>query len=270
MEDAEPVFLGKGVDSAVAAVVSEGRGDRVVDRCVRVVFNRECEKRDRHRRVAVVVRDEWAEGRHSHLARKARLVELELGDRKAADERDIVKVGDSCHRIAIGAKTKSVKFARTRRTGRRSLIGSVQNASAKQFAVLLRLDGEVAVAVELTDRGPVTDAPIDQSAAACQRHAAGPDAAKRKRDVFPPVCRYRRSGRRWSLVFCNIRLDFLFYVFFLVLDAAHGYAFNHQLLRKEEDQDHGQHGHAHGGHDHGEIAGGEIAAEEIHRDRQCH
>ena len=113
-------------------------------------------------------------------------MELEFGDRKAADERDVVKVGDSGHRVAIGAETESVELARTWRTGRRPLIGSVQYASVKQFAVLLRLDGKVAVTVELIDRGPVADAPVDQPAAACQRHAAGSDAAQRKGDVSAP------------------------------------------------------------------------------------
>ena len=36
----------------------------------------------------------------------------------------------------------------------------------------------------------------------------------------------------------------------LILNTAHRDAFDHQFLRKEEDQDYRQHGHAHGGHDH--------------------
>ena len=99
---------------------------------------------------------------------------------------DVVKVGNSSHRVAIGAETESVELARTGRTGRDPFIRSVQYASVEQFAVLLCLDGEVAVAVELMDSRPVADAPVDQSAAAGQRHAAGPDAAKRKRDVSAP------------------------------------------------------------------------------------
>ena len=70
VEGAEPVLPTKGVDAAVAAVVAERGGDRVVDRRVGVVFDREGEKRGRHRRVAVVVRDERAERGHPHLARK--------------------------------------------------------------------------------------------------------------------------------------------------------------------------------------------------------
>src|ERR1700730_6797104 len=37
MEDAELVFPAKGVNAAVAAVVAEGRRERVVDRCAGVV-----------------------------------------------------------------------------------------------------------------------------------------------------------------------------------------------------------------------------------------
>ena len=163
-----PFSARKGVDTAVTAVIAEGRGDRVVDRCGGVVFDCECEKRDRHRRVAVVVRDERAERRHPHLARKVGLMELEFGHRKAADECDVVEVGDSGHRVAIGAETESVEFADTGRTGRRSLVRAVQNASVQQLAVLFRLDRKVAVTIELIDRGPVADAPVDQPAATCQ------------------------------------------------------------------------------------------------------
>jgi len=186
VEDAEPVLPGEGVNAAVAAVVAEGRGERVVDRCVGIVFDRECEKRDRHRRVTIVMRDKRAERRHPDLARKARMMELELSDRKAADERDVVKVGNSSHRIAIGAEAKSVELTCTGRTARDPLIGSVQHASGEQSAVLLCLDREMAVAVKLMDSRPVADAPVDQPAAAGQRHAAGADAAKWKGDKFEP------------------------------------------------------------------------------------
>src|ERR1700732_690003 len=132
------------------------------------------------------MRDERAERRHPHLARKALMIELELTNRKAANERDGVKVGNSGHRIAIGAETESVELARTGRTGRDPLIRSVQYASAEQSSVLLCLDGEMAVAVKLMDSGPVADAPIDQPAGAGQRHATGADAAKWKGDVIEP------------------------------------------------------------------------------------
>jgi len=67
------------------------------------------------------------------------MMELELSYRKAADERDVVKVGNSGHRIAIGAETESVELARTGRTARDPFIGSVQYASAEQFTVLSAL-----------------------------------------------------------------------------------------------------------------------------------
>ena len=114
-------------------------------------------------------------------------MELELGDRKAADEGHVVKMGNAGHRIAIGAEAKSVELARARRTGRYPLIGAVQNAGVEQFAVPLGLDGEMAVAVELMDSGPVADAPVDEPAAAGQRDAPGPDAAERKGDISAPL-----------------------------------------------------------------------------------
>src|SRR5208282_3295947 len=186
VQDAETVLPGKRVDAAVAVVIAKGRRDRVIDRCASVVFDRDGEERDRHRRVAVAVRDERAERRHPNLARKAPAMKLELGDRKTADERDVVKVGNSSHRVAIGAETKSIELARTWRTSRRPLVGPVQYPSFKQFAVLLRPDSKVAVAVELTDSRPVADAPVDQPATASQRHATASDAAQWKGDVSAP------------------------------------------------------------------------------------
>src|SRR5947209_4376564 len=96
--------------------------------------------------------DKRTERSHAHLAWKARIMELELGDRKTANECDILKVGNSSHRVAISAKAKSVKLAFTWRTGRRSLVRSVQDASTEQFIALFGLDGEVTVAIELMNR----------------------------------------------------------------------------------------------------------------------
>src|SRR5262249_24107339 len=58
MENAEPVLSCECVDAAVAAVIAQGAGNRIVDRCLGLVFNREFEERDGHRRVAIVMRDE--------------------------------------------------------------------------------------------------------------------------------------------------------------------------------------------------------------------
>jgi len=43
------------------------------------------------------------------------------------------------------------------------------------------------VAVELIDRRPVPDAPVDQTTVPGQRNAAGPDPTQWKRDVFAPL-----------------------------------------------------------------------------------
>ena len=186
MQGREPVGLREIVDAAVAAVVPERRGDRVVDRRVRVVFHGDGEQRDRHRGVAVVVRDERAEGGHAHLTGEAGVVELELGDREAADEGDVVEMRHAGHRIAVGAESVAVELPRARRSRRRSFIGPVEDAGVEELAVALGLDGEMAVAVELMDVRPVADAPVDQPPAAGERDAAGPDAAERKSDIAPP------------------------------------------------------------------------------------
>jgi hypothetical protein len=168
MQRAEVLFPRKGVDTAVATVVTECRSDRVVDRCGGVVFDCESEQSDRHRRVTVVVRYERAERRHAHSAWKVGLMELKLGHRKTSDECDVVEMGNSRHGIAISAETESVEFADARRTGRCSLIRAVENSSAQQLAVPFRLDRKVAVTIELIDRRPVADAPVDEPAATCQ------------------------------------------------------------------------------------------------------
>ena len=97
-----------------------------------------------------------------------------------------VEMRDAGHRIAVGAEAEAVELPRARRAGRRPLIGTVEDAGVEKPAVLLGLDGEMAVAVELMDVGPVADAPIDQPPAAGERDAARSDAAEREGDVASP------------------------------------------------------------------------------------
>ena len=67
-----PSALENACDAAVAAIVPERAGDRVVDRGVGVVLHLEGEQSRRHRGVAFVVRNERTERGHPHLSRERR------------------------------------------------------------------------------------------------------------------------------------------------------------------------------------------------------
>ena len=172
------------VHAAVAAIVSERGSDCIVDRPVRIVQYRKREHGRRHRRVAVVVRDERAESRHPHLAWKGVTDEFDLGDRKSSDEERVVEMRNACHRVAIGAESVSVELAPAGRSDRQTLVGAIEDAGVDQLAVALGLDGKMAVAVVLVDCRPIADAPVDEPTAARQRNAAGADATERERYVL--------------------------------------------------------------------------------------
>ena len=191
-----PVHVGRGevqraeiargredMDAAVAAVIADRRAERVIDRGLGVVLDIEAEQRRRHRRIAVVVRNERAERRHADFPRKAVVPEREFRHRKPPDEGHVVEMRHAGQRVPIGAETEAVELSRAGGAGRDALVGTVENPRVEQRAVPHRLDREMAVAVELVDRGAVADAPIDQSPGARQRQAAGPDAPERERDI---------------------------------------------------------------------------------------
>ena len=179
----------EGVHAAVAPIVSERRADGVVDRTPSVVLDVEGKQRRRHRGVAIVVGDERAERRHPHLPRERVAPEFELGHGKAPDKCDVVEMRNAGEGIAIGPEAVSVEFSRARRAGRIPLIGPVQDPRVQKLAVALRLDCEVAIAVELMDRGAVADAPIDEAPRAGERDAARSDAAEGKRNIFAALPR---------------------------------------------------------------------------------
>ena len=171
--------------AAVAAIVSQRAGDRVVDRGVGIVLDMEREQCGRHRQIAVVVRNERAERRHPHPARKGVAMELDFGDRKSPDKSRVVEMRDAGHRVAIRAKTETVEFAPAGRAGRQALVRAIENASVDQLAVALGLDGEMAVAVVLMDCRSIANAPVDQPSAARQARRCRSPSAERKGDMLP-------------------------------------------------------------------------------------
>ena len=113
-----PFCCDEGVDAAVAAVVSERAGDRVVDRCVGVVVNSNSNSATGIDVSRSLCGMNGLKRRHAHLARKACVVELEVGDRKAADEVTSSKVRHAGHRLAVGAVAEAVEHLRAARRRR--------------------------------------------------------------------------------------------------------------------------------------------------------
>ena len=177
------VRLHEAVDAAVAAEIAERAGDHIGDRRVGGVLDLEGEHRRRQRGIAVVMRDEGRQRLHPDVAREALVMERIFGDREAPDKGHVRKMRHAGHRVAIGAEAETIELADRGRAGRRPLIGAVQHQRLQQLAVLLGLDGEMAVAVELVQLGAVADRPVDHAAGAGQREAAGPDAAEREHGI---------------------------------------------------------------------------------------
>src|ERR1700744_595034 len=128
------------------------------------------------------MRDEGAHRDEPDLPRKARILELDLGHREAADESRVREMRDPGEGVPVRTETETVEFPRGRRTGRIALIGAVEHTRIEQDALVLGLDRKMTVAVELMNVRLVADAPVDEPGAAGQRGAARSDTAERERN----------------------------------------------------------------------------------------
>ena len=184
MQAANTVLLPETMRAAIGAVITERAGKRVRKRVGGVVDDLEFEHRDRHRGIAVIMRDERTESRHPHAARETLVAEDEISHRKAAVEIDLAEMRDANQRLTIGPVAEAVEhLADARRAGGVEVIGSVQHPCVDERAVPLGLDRKMRIAVIALQSRPVADRPVDQPAAAGNGKSTGADAAERKGDV---------------------------------------------------------------------------------------